>query len=616
MAIKERAQLAAGLKVLLARLSAVFYRAPSPIRKSKAPDDTMGAPIVHWPGPDSVEPQAISCPNCGSDVPKPLLLTIDFATLPGSRRETTVLRCPSCTCPFYASQVPPDYAEDAMLERGRVPFYLQQGAGLSLITRPLAQLRAPAGSAYVEVGCGFGFGLDYARHAKGWAGHGIDPGAISRLGQDMLGVTIHRRYLQDSEPTLEATCDVVMASETIEHVRSPKTFVRVLRGMLRPGGTLILTTPDAADLRPETAPGVLIGLLSPGLHLIFQSRESLCAMLEECGFGHVLVAKDGHSLVAFASDRPLDLESDRTVLRREYRRYLARRARDFPPRHDLLLAFAGRALLESVNDGAFDEARNARTDVQRACKLRFGRSLDGLAERATAKRGASVEQLSRCMPLSLGGLLYADAILRLASGDPRADLGKRFLRAAEAADRLRDALAELALADGMSEEISWTARAEALLCAAASGADDIVDRLSALPLAPDAEQGAKRREVIAERALVELVNAGHYQLATALSAANKFDARAWADPDNDGLRSDSQRDALFCLAVLDSQSVEPPRIERSRARFHRVLLCLGDPDDPRAPGGLFEAARRGETAARNRLDQHISTVSASLPEDG
>jgi SAM-dependent methyltransferase len=616
--MKERAQLAAGLNLLLARLSEVLHRAPPPIRQSSPCRDILGPPIVRWPDTE-VERQALPCPNCGSDAPKPLMLTIDFATLPGSRRETTVLRCPTCTCPFYASQVPPDYAEDAMLERGRVPFYLQQGAGLSLITRPLAQLRAPAGSVYVEVGCGFGFGLDCASHAKGWTGQGIDPGGISRLGQDMLGVTIARRYLQDTEPTLTGTCDVVMASETIEHVPSPGSFVRVLRSMLRPGGTLVLTTPDAADLRPETSPGVLIGLLSPGLHLIFQNRESLQACLSDCGFKHVSIIKDGHSLVAFASDRPLDLEFDHTVLRAEYRTYLERRAGDFPALHDLFLAFAGRALLESVNDAAFDQARRARAEVQRACRLRFGLALNRLGEQAVANRGASLEELAHRMPLGLGGLLYADAILRLASGEPRANLGRRFLQAAEAADLLRNALADLALADGMSEEISWTARAEALLCAASSGADDIVAQLSALPPAPDAERGVKRRDVIAERTLVELVNAGHYELAAAVSAANSFDALVWSDPDVTGPRSHSERDALFCLAVLDSQSIEPVRIERSLGRFHRVMQIVGNPDLPGAPAGLFKAAGRGETAARKRLDQHCSIVppaSAAPRKDG
>src|SRR3984957_12621032 len=287
---------------LMARFAATARGTGKPTSPGHA---MMSPPKVTWPrgtatAATEMAPAAMTCPNCGSDVPKPLLLTIEFTTSPGSRKQTRVLRCPACGCPFYAEQIPPDYAEDAMLERGRVPFYLQQGAGLSLITRPLAQLRAPAGSAYVEVGCGFGFGLDYARHAKGWTGHGIDPGGISRLGQDMLGVTIARRYLQDTEPTLTGTCDVVMASETIEHVPSPASFVRVLRSLLRRGGTLVLTTPDAADLRPETSTGVLIGLLSPGLHLIFQNRGSLQACLHDSGFKHVSIIKDGHSLVAFA----------------------------------------------------------------------------------------------------------------------------------------------------------------------------------------------------------------------------------------------------------------------------------------------------------------------------
>ena len=155
----------------------------------------MSPPTVTWPDHAKSQSFAIRCPNCASDAPKSPLLAIEFTTSPGSRKMTNVVRCPDCDCPFYADQIPPDYAEEAMLERGRVPFYLQLGAGLSLITRPLAQVRAPAGSVYAEIGCGFGFGLDYAHHAKQWIGRGIDPGGISSLGQKMLGVTIESRYL-------------------------------------------------------------------------------------------------------------------------------------------------------------------------------------------------------------------------------------------------------------------------------------------------------------------------------------------------------------------------------------------------------------------------------------
>ena len=518
-----------------------------------------------------------------------------------------VLTCPGCGCPFYADQIPPDYAEDTFLEAGRVPYYLHQGAGLSLITRPLAQLHAPKGSTYIEVGCGFGFGLDYARHAKGWLASGIDPAGIAALGHQSLGVAIERRYLGDTERSLESRCDIVMATETIEHVRSPKAFVHVLRTMLRPNGTLVLTTPDGADLRPETSPAVLIGLLSPGSHLIFQTRESLRHILAEAGFGHVLINKDGHSLVAFASDHPIDLEPDDKVLRADYRAYLESRSRNFPPDHDLFLGFAGRAFQEAVNDAAFDQARALHQSLDQSCRVRFGTSLDDLGRRTAEWHGASLDDLAHHMPLSLGGLLYAGAILRLASGASRASQAASFLHAAAAADLLRDALANLTAADGMSEEIAWTARAEAVLCAAAAGEGDILTRLSALPSAPDAEHGASRREVIVERSVVELVNAGHYGLADQLVDAGGLNDKAWADPAMTMARSASQRDALFCLAVLDCRHDEPAVIERGRLRFHRVQHLLEYAD---APDGLLAAAINGEATCHERL-RHGAAASAA-----
>lgn len=577
----------------------------------------MGVPVVNWPDASGAPMLDMACPNCAAPGAKLLHLTINFATLPGSRRDTAVLRCPECTCLFYASQVPPDYAEEAMLERGRVPFYLQQGAGLSLITRPLARVRAPSGSVYCEVGCGFGFGLDYAQHAKGWTGHGIDPGGIAVLGEETLGVRIDRRYLGDSEPELAGACDVVMASETIEHVRSPAGFVRVLHSMLRPGGVLVLTTPDGAELRRETAPGVLIGLLSPGLHLIFQNEQSLLTVLRDAGFSQVLIEKDGHSLVAFASDRELEVETDRAVVRAEYRDYLEHRAEAFPPQHDLYFGFAGRALQEAVNDGELEQARRLLPQVQRACRARFGRSMERLGAWAHATLGVPLEDLAQRMPLNLGGLLYADAILRLASGEQRGALRDRFLHAAAAAELLCRALGDLALADGMSEQIAWTGRAEAVLCAAAAGAADIVAQLGKLPPAPDADEGAARRLVIAERAFVELVNAGHYALARDVSAMQHFDAEEWSAADSEMPRTSSQRDVLFCLAVLDSFSDESVLLARGRDRFRRIQAILGAPDAPGTPEGLYVAAGHGEAAAERRLagSAEPDTAAASQGDD-
>jgi 2-polyprenyl-3-methyl-5-hydroxy-6-metoxy-1,4-benzoquinol methylase len=571
--------------------------------RARANPKFLGPPVVRWPNPSTTRFCARTCPNCGRDDPKPLLLTVEFTTSPGSRRNAEVVRCPACGCPFYMAQIPPDYAEDAMLEWGRVPFYLQQGAGLSLITRPLAQVRAPAGSTYAEVGCGFGFGLDYAHHAKQWTGRGIDPGGIAQLGQQMLGVTIERRYLGDNEPELTGSCDVIMASETIEHVLSPSRFVHVLRAMLRPGGTLILTTPDGADLNRDTPPNILIGLLSPGLHLIFQTRESLLALLTNAGFAHVVVAKDGHSLVAFASDRPVELETDGTALRREYRDYLERRAANFDPADDMFLAFAGRLLQEAANDGTWDQAQRGRTMIERACEMRFGAGLEALGAQVPGISGVSLEELAKRIPLALGGLLFADAMVRLATGTSRSKLRDHFLRAAEACELLTAALADLALADGMSEEIAWVSRAEAALCAAASGAHDAITALDFLPAAPDAVSGKVRRDVIAERALVELVNAGHYSLATQLCKTLNLDAKPWTDPAVDTSRSISQRDALFSLAILGLQQDDVRIIARSRDRFALVARMV-ERSGSTTSDGLVAASRGGEVDALERLGDH------------
>ena len=314
---------------------------------------TVQPSTIHWADPAAGTPpelQAMQCPNCGADTPKSLILTLDGQHRVDSSRPLRVLRCPACACHFYDSQIPPNYADPEMNDHGCVPFYVQTGAGVSLITRPLAQAVAPPGSKYMEVGCGYGFGLDFALNARGWHSVGIDPAALAEVGRDALKVAIELRYLRDDDEA-RGTMDVVMASEVIEHVTSPAAFVRTLRAMLKPGGLLMMTTPNGDDISPTSSPGVIVSLLSPTLHLVIQNAASLSWLLHSAGFAHVDVQVDSHSLVAFASDAPLNLESDERKLRLMYRRHLTRQAEAFDPSTDVFLGFAGRAFQESVNDG-------------------------------------------------------------------------------------------------------------------------------------------------------------------------------------------------------------------------------------------------------------------------
>ena len=572
---------------------------------------TVQPSALVWADPAEGTPaelQAIRCPNCESDDAKVLVLTFDgrqHRIL--ASKQLSVLRCPACGCRFYNDQRIPDYADPEMNDHGCVPFYVQQGAGIGLITRPLAQAAAARGSSYMEVGCGYGFGLDFALNSRGWNGVGIDPAPLAAVGREALGVAIELRYLRDDDEA-RGTIDVVMASETIEHVPSPAAFIRTLRAMLRPGGLLVLTTPNSDDIVPGTSPGAIVSLLSPTLHLVIQNRASLADLLRRAGFAHVDVQVDGHSLVAFASNAPLALEHDPAALRRLYRAHLARRAEAFDGASDVFLGFAGRSFQESVNDGDMHAAARAWALLVPACRDRFDLNLDHLQALPPALATCDLEAMAHLVPLNLGGLLYARGIQRLNEGVPRPELEAQFTLAAQAAAAMRRALNELSMEDGQTEDIGWTASAEALLCAAAGGGGDIVARLAALPPAP--ADGAARRRAVLGRAVGNLVNGGHYGLAREVAQSAGLGLPADGAPLGHG-----ERDLTFSLAVLEVQTGPDEHALGDPAAARRGFMLVRASTAPESD--LWRAAVRGEMLAIDLAPavEHVEALASAVHPD-
>ena len=554
------------------------------------PAPPIEPPTITWPDTGTCAPAglaALACPNCGSGALKTYTLTIELHAPDDTFKRLHVVGCPDCGCSFYDQQSPPDYAAPAMVNRGRVPFYVQQGAGVSLITRPLAQVQAPPGSAYLEVGCGYGFGLDYAIRTKGWQGRGIDPAALSALGRDALQLPIDLRYLRDDDEA-RGSMAVVMGSEVIEHVTSPAAFIRTLRAMLRPGGVLILTTPNGDDISPASPPGVIVPLLSPSLHLVIQTSRSLHRLLREAGFTAVEIEVDSHSLVAFASDAPLALAQDPLALRTALRLHLLSRAQALDPSTDLFLGFAGRALQEAVNDQDMKSADAAWEMLVPACQARFNLDLDRLTALPAQLATCDLEEMAGLVPLNLGGILYARAIRRLSDGFARPTLEPLFTLAASAARAMRRALGLLAMEDGQTEEIEWTARAEAALCAAAANASGAIECLASLPAPPSG--GPARQLLLQQRALSEWVNAGHDSQALEFLRLTKLDDAEFANASSDRGLDDAARDCLFALAMLELRQPQG-MAQRVQARLARVRAAS-------VPGsGLWFAALDGELRA-------------------
>lgn len=72
---------------------------------------------------------------------------------------------------------------------------------------------------------------------------GIDHAHASDFGYNVADTTY---YSGDVWPVPDSHADVILATETLEHVPSPRAFLQEARRCLKAGGTLILTVPFAA----------------------------------------------------------------------------------------------------------------------------------------------------------------------------------------------------------------------------------------------------------------------------------------------------------------------------------------------------------------------------------
>jgi 2-polyprenyl-3-methyl-5-hydroxy-6-metoxy-1,4-benzoquinol methylase len=120
---------------------------------------------------------------------------------------------------------------------------------LSVIQRAVARrvdgLRPAAGAAILDAPCGEG-GLAARLRDAGFAAHGAD---IDTAAAAHLGAAFRAADLTQPLPWPDASFDVVLSVEGIEHLENPFAYLRELRRLLKPGGTLVLTTPNIACLR-------------------------------------------------------------------------------------------------------------------------------------------------------------------------------------------------------------------------------------------------------------------------------------------------------------------------------------------------------------------------------
>ncbi len=122
----------------------------------------------------------------------------------------------------------------------------------------LEALDVPAGGRVLEVGCNPGQFTEILVRA-GYRVAGLDLHPEDRAGLwQRLGVQVRRVNLEeDSLPHADGSFEAVIFSEVIEHMGgTPLPALQEFRRVLAPGGTLVLSTPNARSFRER----LLIGL--------------------------------------------------------------------------------------------------------------------------------------------------------------------------------------------------------------------------------------------------------------------------------------------------------------------------------------------------------------------
>lgn len=307
--------------------------------------------------------ELVPCNLCGADDPVPLFRVPVQGYNVGRYAHDTweVARCPHCGLIYLAERMDAAardalYAFGAEGDQAYVQGWFLDSADLNRPTwqrlvRVLGRY-CPAGR-LLDFGCGPGNFLVEAR-AQGYTVVGQE---VAPLFLDVC----RRRGIAVAEDLAEIAAqhgrsfDCITSFDVIEHHPDPLQMLRDLRGLLRPGGTLMISTHDIGNWFAR-AYGPRWRHLNPIGHLTFFTRRTLTLMLERAGF-QVIRAGGSHTI-------------DRTPLA-ELRNWLTAGARVIGLRGLLMLTY--KPLLERLPALAGWELRLGSTLLNhRKVLLRIG----------------------------------------------------------------------------------------------------------------------------------------------------------------------------------------------------------------------------------------------------
>lgn len=145
----------------------------------------------------------------------------------------------------------------------------------------------------LETGCGSGIFMQRAA-MRGWEVHGTEIGAHAIAVAGGRGVRMIDGPL-DPKNYPSGHFDIVCSIEVIEHLRDPRTELRNVMEVLRPGGLFYVTTPNFNCLARRLSPGDW-NVASYPEHLTYFTPRTLDRMLTSAGLRKRRLTTTGFSI--------------------------------------------------------------------------------------------------------------------------------------------------------------------------------------------------------------------------------------------------------------------------------------------------------------------------------
>jgi SAM-dependent methyltransferase len=240
-----------------------------------------------------------ACPLCGPDYAEvPVAQGPDFEYRTTGAQEFRLVRCRRCGIVVLdprpaddqiAGLYPPEYQPyrfdelHPIVKAGR---RVVQRGKVDAITR-----YANKGAVIVDVGCGGGALLRLLREQR--------PNDFDLIGWDYPGPHLDRLRadgVQVIAKPIEAAhvprdVDLFILNQVIEHVPYPDRLLEMLTGALRPGGHVLVETPDTAGLDAGCFSGRYWGGYHIPRHMVLFNQGNLRALVERAGLRVVETAR-------------------------------------------------------------------------------------------------------------------------------------------------------------------------------------------------------------------------------------------------------------------------------------------------------------------------------------